>query len=508
MALLGTLVNNRIINRVWGLFSPARPPVPNAQPQLDNESPSVAAFGRHGGSREDVDYTSPARTTARSRLTPLESGLAARTPALPVSSDHSLLSVSGGTLVPATDRLGDTSPTFQNNEHTLVDVGDENDPENLKSYDPEEMRRTQAIEAHQLAMDGWHEHEIVVIQKIAYRGLEPLMPDNWLDDFPSLPRELFGSDEEAFIRHRYGREYRAIKYLNDLILVGSRVRDAITYKNHTRPEIILAKAIKNYLKWAMQDGKVDTNRAPPIYFVCAQSPTTTVEQMQAVMKQRLNTIAAKYQEIARRGEIDTSVPVLWGFICTSNLVACTSYNLANTEPELSNVCIYTYDSSGKDVWHALGIAIAANQIRNVMMDIQRDIEVSCGPRSSPLIYSSPAPSSVLSHRRAREASAETTLQSRERDGKSGCKRFRQDLEGASKEYASPTDTPLRRHTHAYDGKTAAETNLRLFRRHSQGHSSEEDEADEANTTRKRRFDGEDAASRAAPGKKIKIESEA
>jgi len=113
------------------------------------------------------------------------------------------------------------------NDTTLVEEQDDDDDdessgeardlnhgekgEYLVNMARERAKREKALT--QITKGEWSEAEIALFQKLNMRGFEPLLPENWMMDFKTIPESLFtDKDEEVFINSVCGRDFRGMHY--------------------------------------------------------------------------------------------------------------------------------------------------------------------------------------------------------------------------------------------------------------------------------------------------------
>ena len=94
------------------------------------------------------------------------------------------------------------------NEETMV-VDDGQYMEQQKGIDREKERMRREVQGRELRDAGWTEDAVFLFQKLGMRGFEPLLPDDWVNDFPSLPVDLFTHNEnKAFVKTESGGDFR------------------------------------------------------------------------------------------------------------------------------------------------------------------------------------------------------------------------------------------------------------------------------------------------------------
>lgn len=93
------------------------------------------------------------------------------------------------------------------NDGALVDemhYGDMN-----KRVNRAEEERQQEIQHQELVTAGWSEDAVFLFQKLNMRGFEPILPDDWKDDFPTVPLGLFTKVEpKQFIKAQHLSTFR------------------------------------------------------------------------------------------------------------------------------------------------------------------------------------------------------------------------------------------------------------------------------------------------------------
>lgn len=102
---------------------------------------------------------------------------------------------------------GDPSLEVDANDDTkVVDDGGCLEPQKRISLDERLLK--QQKQRQELQAIGWSEDAIFLFQKINMRGYEPIMPIEWLDDFLSLPADLFTERvDKPFIKPALGTSY-------------------------------------------------------------------------------------------------------------------------------------------------------------------------------------------------------------------------------------------------------------------------------------------------------------
>lgn len=96
-----------------------------------------------------------------------------------------------------------------NEETFLVDDGQYMELHKSVNHEKEQLR--QENQGRELREAGWSEDAVFMFQKLNMRGFEPLLPDGWVNDFETLPVDLFTANEnKAFIKADGGSDFRGM----------------------------------------------------------------------------------------------------------------------------------------------------------------------------------------------------------------------------------------------------------------------------------------------------------
>lgn len=261
----------------------------------------------------------------------------------------------------------------------------------------------------------WSETEQDLFYHLAYRGFEPLLPQNWMIDFDTLPLSVFAheaSTDLPLIHSNRDNQFRAAHALRNLLEAGHDVRDRTHVSPGLRREKILERVVKRYLTWALADVglrcRSDTEFLPSHIILTHKKGRSTLETLQN-MATKLHKLADRHRQ-ARRvyksveidpsttplvrphpdPEYDDSCPTIIGLVLVSSVVVVVTLNplgeqdLGYPATEAPNTTALPYTStssrqaqgstlrtminldfskSDQDVWNALGLAIVAISIR-------------------------------------------------------------------------------------------------------------------------------------------------
>lgn len=267
-----------------------------------------------------------------------------------------------------------------NEEIRVVDDGTYMNLQKKISFDEERKRRDQ--QARELHEAGWSGDAVFLFQKLGMRGFEPILPIAWLNDFPSVPEDLFTEKlDKAFIKPAFGTDYGAQQALEKLFDLGGVVRDAWHTRASRTPAYQTSKAIKKYTKWAMKDGQVDHIWSElPLFQIVTFSRHVHPTLGEAKMIEKLGRLyelwheALQIDEAESRGDaVIPAVPTLYGITASHSVFAFVSYAVPteeNEQPQLRLIAMFDFNKEGFDVWNSLAISIFVIHCRNRIMELR------------------------------------------------------------------------------------------------------------------------------------------
>ena len=255
----------------------------------------------------------------------------------------------------------------------------------MRVISPTKAQFSRGVSTEELRQQGWDDDHITLVQKLAMRGFEPLMPAHWKFNYRWLPDALFADNDDAFVSSVRGDHYHAIMALEKLFELGSRVRDRVFLNGRVKPEEQTRRGVTEFIKWAEQDSGQDRRTAIPMLALECKSNDVEVEKIQASAKRKLARLAFRYREAFRvSNSIEASpvsrtstllaypVPTLYAIIASHTLIALVAYKPDEDDPEIKSVAFFDMKDKDYDVWNALALAIAVCHVRNVQMRIAED----------------------------------------------------------------------------------------------------------------------------------------
>jgi hypothetical protein len=103
---------------------------------------------------------------------------------------------------------GSSADEWDANEETMVVDDGTYMTLQKKKINVEEERSRRDQQGHELREAGWSEDAVFLFQKLGLRGFEPILPIGWLDDFETMPEDLFTENlDKAFIKPAFGSDY-------------------------------------------------------------------------------------------------------------------------------------------------------------------------------------------------------------------------------------------------------------------------------------------------------------
>lgn len=295
-------------------------------------------------------------------------------------------------------------------------------------YDMEAARRRAAATQLPANSGTWEPAEQDLFFHLAYRGFEPLLSQNWMRDFPTLPLSLFATqmDQTPLINFHRSTEFRAIKALRELIDTGKVIRDRVMAPdNGLRSEPIIERAANKYIKWSLRDVGISKKQCVPVHAIASMKPGQTTHDVIRELTIKMHKHSARHRKecdiltsIERNEDItdattkdqtrlsedeldiDHKLPVIYGLMICSSLIAVftlsshtppprfvvdsmntNKHDIANEDGSdqdqdednedsgLRFIASFDFSDSASDVWNAFVIAILAMMIRKSLLEI-------------------------------------------------------------------------------------------------------------------------------------------
>lgn len=210
--------------RIWNFVSPRKTqqkrekefkvPVATLPAAVAQKKKMLATPKARSTSPESRVKTWATRTPAPNSDVDLDETLLPPSPpasSLPVGDD-----LEGDTLLPESpttqisDNTGSSADEWDANEDTMV----VDDDQYLNSkINVQEERKRRDKQGRELRDAGWSEDAVFLFQKLGMRGLEPLLPIEWLNDLETLPEDLFTANvDKAFLKPAYGSGYNGMTH--------------------------------------------------------------------------------------------------------------------------------------------------------------------------------------------------------------------------------------------------------------------------------------------------------
>nr|POE72394.1 hypothetical protein CFP56_12267 [Quercus suber] len=234
---------------------------------------------------------------------------------------------------------------------------------------------------------GWDDDNIMLRQKIAMRGYEPLMPAYHKFEFRWLPDELFSSDGNAFLSSCSGSNFHASKALEKLFELGARARDCATAAcTSTRPDQRIRKTIEAYARWAETDAQLDPASTVPLFTIVNKRAGHPALAIKLRARRKLEDLAARHRAaltVARSIEsaspLSTTtselkhllhpLPTLYAFVTSSTILSLSAWRPGEPDMDIKPIAVFNLALQDYDVWNALAVAITIVHLRDIQLRI-------------------------------------------------------------------------------------------------------------------------------------------
>ncbi|RMY70988.1 hypothetical protein D0864_10756 [Hortaea werneckii] len=247
------------------------------------------------------------------------------------------------------------------------------------------------VSSEELAAAGWSEEHIFLVQRIAMRGFEPLLPQYYFMDFRYLPDALFVQDddkERAFISGIKGPTFHGIKALEKLFTLGGYVRDMTQFRCNTTPEMQFKRHLQDFIKWTDRDSGLDTKTTIPPLTLVVQNSDTPISVLQETARRKMAKLHSRYyaafsahQTIEDSSPSSTStstklhrpIPQIYALMASWTVIALVAYRPDLEEDQQAKVVSHhNFDDKDYDVWNSLALAIVVCHVRDVQVKIAEE----------------------------------------------------------------------------------------------------------------------------------------
>ncbi|KAK4494854.1 hypothetical protein PRZ48_014210 [Zasmidium cellare] len=295
--------------------------------------------------------------------------------------------ISRGQLRSSSAALGDEEDDDGMSIYKTVVAGEEEYEASRQKVDLPEMLDMGHIATDELRLKGWDDDYITLIQKVATRGYEPLLPAYLKFEYSFLPDGLFEDGDDAFIASTRGEHFKAGKALQKLLELGGRVRDRIYTGGRIQPEDQVKRQLDAYMKWAFDDAGIDNGSAIPVLAIEVQPAGTEAPQLRANALRKCRRLAARYREALRvQRSVEFSpgsrssegtllsypLPTFYTVIASHGVVALMAYRPDAEEADLAAMAYFDFKEKNYDVWNCLALAIIVCHVRNVQLRIAEE----------------------------------------------------------------------------------------------------------------------------------------
>ncbi|KAK0258611.1 hypothetical protein LTR35_018148 [Friedmanniomyces endolithicus] len=259
---------------------------------------------------------------------------------------------------------------------------------------------SRGVSTEDLQAEGWTDEHILLVQKLALRGFEPLLPKYWQWDFAYLLDALFeppGEEEKAFIRSNHSaptnnHHFRGVKALINLMEMSGRVRDTFLSEGRMRPEVQTRKYVKQFLKWTNQDADLDLQTGIPVLAFEVQPAGTPHAVIDENARRKMARLHERYREAFRAepsienspsktrstpNTIAHAIPQIYALIASHTLVALVAFRPDShlPEQEVRTVAFFDLRDKDYDVWNSLAMAIVGCHVRDVRVRVAEETGV-------------------------------------------------------------------------------------------------------------------------------------
>ncbi|KAK5688550.1 hypothetical protein LTS10_000528 [Elasticomyces elasticus] len=288
-------------------------------------------------------------------------------------------------------RSSSQSPDFSEAdfETSFVSEAEYGSPSRRKVISLPTEASSRGVSTEELRAEGWSDDHITLMQRLALRGFEALLPEYWKYDFPYLPDVLFqrgNDDERTFVSSVRHDHIRGIKAIIKLFEMGGRIRDRLIVRDNLTPELQARKIVQEYIKWTDRDADLDIRTAIPIIAIEAPVFKTSNDIIEANTLRKMKRLYSRYREAFRAHQsienspssdstsnlLSQPVPQIYGLIASRTLVVLVAYRPDTPEQHVRTVMIFDFKDKDYDVWSSLALAIILCHARDVRCSVAEE----------------------------------------------------------------------------------------------------------------------------------------
>ncbi|KUJ16127.1 uncharacterized protein LY89DRAFT_553130, partial [Mollisia scopiformis] len=234
------------------------------------------------------------------------------------------------------------------------------------------------------AAGHWHPDAIILFERLSLRSFEEVLPSDYQIDFPTLPEDIFApSGIDTFVNHNCRPAHTGVRALQSLLRVGVRAREKLEATGVA--EQVIAKTIKDYIKWSERDGGFERLRFLPVLVVVAAKPKQSTETLSAAIEAQMKFLAEQHREylelpaehVNELGEVEKyrrQPPLLYGLIIARTMVIFVTMDSADPESKVQHLTHFDFNDKPMDVWNGFAIAYVVIMARNYIMSFKDEFE--------------------------------------------------------------------------------------------------------------------------------------
>jgi len=181
--------------------------------------------------------------------------------------------------------------------------------------------------------------------------------------------------------------------LQSVLSLGGRVKEKLDIGKPV--EKLIAKEIKNYIKWSEMDGGYAKLRFFPVLAVVTARPNQDIASITAGITNQMIFLAEKHRDnlaihpaglINELGEVQLYTrqpPLLYGIIVAQSMAIFVTLDSSNPDAQIRHLAHFDFKEKDMDVWNGFALAIIVIVARNYMMSIKDELEEDDDTSSDP-----------------------------------------------------------------------------------------------------------------------------
>jgi hypothetical protein len=153
-----------------------------------------------------------------------------------------------------------------------------------------------------------------------------------------------------------------------------------------RPEVLITREVKSYIKWAENDGDYRKRRFIPVLSFVSAKPRQTTDSLSNKITSEMMFLARKHRENLALSTGEDGIvkyrrqpPLLYGIIVAQSIVIFVTLDSANPEAKVRHLTHFDFMEKRMVVWNGFAIAYIITMAKDYIISIRDELEIDDTP---------------------------------------------------------------------------------------------------------------------------------